>query len=184
MACSVTIAGITYACTDIPTGGITRALIADYDNIRTNDFVTVAGNTATITPATDDLLTDGDAFDLQFSNRDGFSAFTDVKTVNADGTFSVVPTLSLEFPVMTKAKRDELEAISAPLGRVIAFVETAAGTHHILGYDFGLYVSTVDGASGTGRAEKNRFQITLTGEEDSLAIGITSAQFYGDVVPA
>ena len=184
MACSVTIAGITYACTDIPTGGITRALIADYDNIRTNDFVTVAGNTATITPASADLLTDGDAFDLQFSNRDGFSAFTDVKTVNADGTFSVVPTLSLEFPVMTKAKRDELEAISAPLGRVIAFVETAAGTHHILGYDFGLYVSTVDGASGTGRAEKNRFQITLTGEEDSLAIGITSAQFYGDVVPA
>ena len=184
MACSVTIAGITYACTDIPTGGITRALIADYDNIRTNDFVTVAGNTATITPASADLLTDGDAFDLQFSNRDGFSAFTDVKTVNADGTFSVVPTLSLEFPVMTKGKRDELEAISAPLGRVVAFVETAAGTHHILGYDFGLYVSTVDGASGTGRAEKNRFQITLTGEEDSLAIGITSAQFYGDVVPA
>jgi len=182
MACSVTIAGITYACTDIPTGGITRALIGDYDNIRS--LVAVTGGTATITPASADLLTDGDAFDLQFSNRDGFSAFTDVKTVNADGTFSVVPTLSLEFPVMTKAKRDELEAISAPLGRVVAFVETAAGTHHILGYDFGLYVSTVDGASGTGRAEKNRFQITLTGEEDSLAIGITSAQFYGDVVPA
>ena len=182
MACSVTISGITYACTDIATGGITRALIGDYDNI--HSLVSVTGGTATITPAAADLLTDGDVFDLQFSNRDGYSAFTDVKTVNADGTFSVVPTLSLEFPVMTKTKRDELEAISAPLGRVVAFVETAAGTHHILGYDFGLYVSTVDGASGTGRAEKNRFQITLTGEEDSLALGITSAQFYGDVVPA
>ena len=175
MACAVTISGVSYACTDIPTGGLTRVLIADWQNVKDNALVTVSGNNVTVAPTTTGLVTDGDAFDLEFNNKDGFSVFTDVKTVNADGSFSVVPTVSVEFPVMTKAKRDELQTISAPLGRVVAFVETAAGTTHVVGLDYGLYFSTVDGASGTGRAEKNRFQITMTGEEDSLAYYVESA---------
>ena len=36
---------------------------------------------------------------------------------------------------------------------------------------------TVDGASGTGRSEKNRFQLTMTGEEAGLSYSITSALF-------
>jgi hypothetical protein len=63
------------------------------------------------------------------------------------------------------------------LGRVVALVETAAGTHHVVGLDYGLYFATVDGASGTGRAEKNRFQITMTGEEDSLAYYVETAEW-------
>jgi hypothetical protein len=181
MACAVTISGVSYACTDIPTGGLTKVLIADWDNITTNSLITVSGQDVTVTPTTTGLVTDGDAFYLEFNNKDGFSVFTDVKTVNPDGSFSVVPTVSVEFPVMTKAKRDELQAISAPLGRVVALVETAAGTHHVVGLDYGLYFATVDGASGTGRAEKNRFQITMTGEEDSLAYYVETAE-WADVI--
>lgn len=177
MACAVTISGVSYACTDIPTGGLTKVLIADWDNITTNSLITVSGQDVTVTPATTGLVTDDDAFYLEFNNKDGFSVFTDVKTVNADGSFSVVPTVSVEFPVMTKAKRDELQAISAPLGRVVALIETAAGTRHVVGLDYGLYFATVDGASGTGRAEKNRFQITMTGEEDSLAYYVEAAEW-------
>lgn len=178
MACSVNISGVTFACTDIPTGGLTRVLIADWDNLKSNSLVTVSGNTVSVAAGFKGV-TDAaaDVFDLEFNNKDGFSVFTDVKTVNADGSFSVVPTVSVEFPVMTKAKRDELQTISAPLGRVVAFVETAAGTTHVVGLDYGLYFATVDGASGTGRAEKNRFQITMTGEEDSLAYYIETAEW-------
>ena len=53
----------------------------------------------------------------------------------------------------------------------------AAGTYHMVGFDYGLYAATVDGTSGTGRAEKNRFQITLTGDEDSLALALTADQW-------
>ena len=175
MACNVTITGVSYACTDIPTGGLTKILIGDWDNITSNGLVTAnkATGVVTMNPVTTGLETDGDAFYLEFNNKDGFSVFTDIKTVNADGSFSVVPTVSVEFPVMTAAKRNELQTISAPLGRVVAFVETAAGTHHVIGLDYGLYFATVDGSSGTGRAEKNRFQITMTGEEDSLAYFLT-----------
>ena len=178
MACNVTIAGVSFECTDIPTGGLTRVLISDWVKIKEFALVTVSGDDVTVAAAFKGV-TDAaaDVFDLEFNNKDGFSVFTDVKTVNADGSFSVVPTVSVEFPVMTKEKRDELQTISAPLGRVVAFVETAAGTTHVVGLDYGLYFSTVDGASGTGRSEKNRFQITMTGEEDSLAYYVESAEW-------
>jgi hypothetical protein len=63
---------------------------------------------------------------------------------------------------------------------LVAFVETAAGTKHLIGFDYGLYASTVDGTSGTGRSEKNRYQLTLTGEEDSLAYDLGSE--WADVI--
>ena len=60
---------------------------------------------------------------------------------------------------------------------MVAFIETAAGTYHMVGFDYGMYAATVDGTSGSGRSEKNRFQITLTGEEDSLGYNLTSAEW-------
>jgi len=43
--------------------------------------------------------------------------------------------------------------------------------------DYGLYAGTVDANSGTGRSEKNRFQLTLTGDELGLSYSISSADF-------
>ena len=68
-----------------------------------------------------------------------------------------------------------LDQMSNGAPELVAFVKTAAGTHHVCGLDFGLYVSTIDGNSGTGRAEKNRFQVTLTGEEAGLSYSISEA---------
>jgi hypothetical protein len=47
----------------------------------------------------------------------------------------------------------------------------------MVGWEYGLYASTVDGTSGTGRSEKNRYQLTLTGEEDSLSYSIDSVNW-------
>jgi len=47
----------------------------------------------------------------------------------------------------------------------------------LVGYDYGLYASTVDATSGTGRSEKNRYQITFTGEEDALSLDIADAEW-------
>ena len=174
---AATLDNITFACTDIPTGGLTKVIIADYYNVTSNALITVSGNDVTVTPATTGLITDGDAVNLEFNNKDGYSVFTDVKTINADGSFSVVPTVSVEFPVMTKEKRDAIQDMSSPYARVVALVETAAGTHHVIGLDFGLYFATVDGGSGTTRSEKNRFQVTMTGEEDTLAYYVADAEW-------
>jgi hypothetical protein len=74
-----------------------------------------------------------------------------------------------------------LDNLAKPGAELVAFIETAAGTYHMVGFDYGLYAATVDGNSGTGRSEKNRYQITLTGEEDSLSYCIESAE-WADVI--
>ena len=173
MACTVTLADITYGCDDLGIGGIVElhvssraaALTAITTKVDATRVISAVGGAAS------------DVVQFSFNLKDGFSVFSEVKTANADGTFSTVPTISAEFPKMDAARITALDQMSNGAPELVAFVKTAAGTHHVCGLDFGLYVSTIDGNSGTGRAEKNRFQVTLTGEEAGLSYSITEALF-------
>ena len=172
MPCSVTLADITYGCDDLGIGGIVElhvssraAAIAALTFTAATRVVSAASGAAS------------DVVQFSFNVKDGFSVFSEVKTANADGTFSTVPTISAEFPKMDAARITALDQMSNGAPELVAFVKTAAGTHHVCGLDFGLYVSTIDGNSGTGRSEKNRFQVTLTGEEAGLSYSITDALF-------
>ena len=178
MACNTVLAGVTYSCDDLALGGLTKIYIGDKANLTAGvtPLVAVSSNAVTITPETANLLTDGDVFELEFNIKDGFSAFTDVKTI-ADGSVSAVPTITVEIPKMSGTHRDVLEELANPNAEIVAFIETAAGTHHLVGFDYGLFVSTVDGASGAARGDKNRYQLTLTGEQSSLAYDIATAEW-------
>ena len=172
MACNVTLADISYSCDDVAIGGIVELHIANK-----TDAV------AALTLDTDDrAITAVSAAvsgisEISFNNKDGFSVFSEVKTVSADGIVSTVPTISVELPKMTAAKITALNDLSKGGAELVAFVETAAGTYHVCGLDYGLYAGTVDANSGTGRSEKNRFQLTLTGDEQGLSYSISSADF-------
>lgn len=172
MACNVTLADISYSCDDVAIGGIVELHIA-------NKTDAVAAMTL---DADDRVVTAVSAAvsgisEISFNNKDGFSVFSEVKTVSADGIVSTVPTISVELPKMTAAKITALNDLSKGGAELVAFVETAAGTHHVCGLDYGLYAGTVDANSGTGRSEKNRFQLTLTGDEQGLSYSITDALF-------
>jgi hypothetical protein len=175
MACNTVLAGVTYSCDDLALGGLTKIYIGDKTALGTTVSVD-ASDVVTIAPTGADLVADGTAFALEFNIKDGFSAFTDVKTI-ADGSVSAVPTITVEVPKMSAAHRNALEGLANPNAEIVAFVETAAGTHHLVGFDYGLFVSTVDGASGAARGDKNRYQLTLTGEQSSLAYDITDAMW-------
>lgn len=171
MACNVTLADIAYSCDDLGIGGILELHIAN----RTEAL-------SALTSDSDDRIVSAatavtGVVELSFSNKDGFSVFSEVKTVNADGTTTTVPTISVELPKMDATKITALNDIAKGGAELVAFVKTAAGTYHVSGLDYGLYASTVDGNSGTGRGEKNRFQLTLTGEENGLSYSITETLF-------
>ena len=175
MACVLTLADVNFSCDDLGIGGLKSVYLSNKADILS--LVSITGGAVTVTPATTGLYTDSDAIAVQFNLKDGFSVFTDVKTVTADGIVSSVPTISIEIPKMSNLHRDALNDIAKPGAELVAFVETAAGTYHMVGFDYGMYASTVDGTSGTGRSEKNRFQLTLTGEEDSLAYHLDAANW-------
>lgn len=179
MACNITLADVTFSCDDLGIGGLKKVYLGNKADL--TSVVSVANDVVTITPATTGLDSDGDVIEIQFNLKDGFSVFSEVKTVSADGVVSSVPTISIEIPKMSADHRDALNNLAKPGAELVAFVETAAGTYHMVGYEYGLYAATVDGNSGTGRSEKNRYQITLTGEEDSLSYNIAAAE-WADVI--
>ena len=177
MACNVTLTDITYSCDDIALGGLTKVYLLDKNALdATSPEVSVSSDVVTISPTGATLDVDGLTFSIEFNLKDGFSTFTDVKTIS-DGSVSAVPTITIELPKMSLANRDALEDLSSPNAEIVAFVETAAGTRHLVGFDYGLFVSTIDGAAGTARSDKNRYQITLTGEQVNLAYHITDTEW-------
>ena len=171
MACTVTLADIDYTCDDLGIGGIVELHIANRSTAES--ALTYNIDTRVVSDAT----AISDVVNLGFNLKDGFSVFSEVKTVNADGTTTTVPTISVELPKMDATKITNLNEIAKGGAELVALVKTAAGTYHVSGLDYGLYASTVDGNSGTGRAEKNRFQLTLTGEENGLSYSIDAADF-------
>ena len=176
MACTVTLSGITYGCDDLGIGGIVELHLASKEEaltVITKDDPTRVISAAT-TPAANAVV------EIEFHLKDGFSVFSEVKTVNPTGGFTTVPTISVELPKMDATKISALDQMSNGPKEMVALVKTAAGTYHAVGLDHGIYVSTVDGNSGTGRAEKNRFQLTLTGEEDGLSYSMTES-VYNDL---
>jgi len=177
MACNVTLTDITYSCDDIALGGLTKVYLLDKNALdATTPEVSVSSDVVTLSPTGATLDADTLIASIEFNLKDGFSTFTDVKTIS-DGSVSAVPTITIELPKMSLANRDALEDLSSPNAEIVAFVETAAGTRHLVGFDYGLFVSTIDGAAGTARSDKNRYQITLTGEQVNLAYHITDAEW-------
>ena len=177
MACTIILTDIDYNCTDLGIGGIVRLSLGNKTSF--DDSACVANVT---TRAITTAAVVAGVSDFSFNLKDGFSAFAEVKTVNADGTSSTVPTITVEFPKMTADKITELNSVATPGAELVAFVETAAGTFHAIGLDYGLYASTVDLASGTGRAEKNRIQLTLTGEENGLSYSIADSADFVTII--
>ncbi len=163
MPCDLSVinSDITLDCSDIPVGGIVKAMVAKLVDI--TSFTEVDGELTAVVIASDKVV------DLEFNSKDGFSNFTDEKTVDDTGIVTAIPTVSLEFPKMTLEKRNALEVLSSSGLELVVLVETAAGTRHACGLDFGMMGSEVNGKSGAGRTEKNSYDIKFTGEETNLA---------------
>ena len=138
MACNVTLTGIAYDCNDLGIGGIVELHIAtrtQVETVLTNDDTAKLNRAITaVTGSPSGLI------QLSFNLKDGFSVFSEVKTVNADGTSTTVPTISVELPKMSGDKNTALDQMAKGGAELVAFVKTAAGTFHISGLDYGLYV--------------------------------------------
>lgn len=154
-------ADVTLDCSDVPVGGLTQVLVMKYEDL--TSFTEVDGEVTAVTISADKVV------DLEFNSKDGYSNFTDEKTVDDSQIVTAVPTVMLEFPKMTINKRNALEVLSSSGQDLIIFIETASGDRHALGLDFGMQGTEVNGKSGAGRSEKNSYDIKFTGEETNLA---------------
>lgn len=163
MACnqSVITGDLTLDCSDVPVGGIIAVYVARFDDV--TSFVDSTGEVTNV------VIVSGTVVNLEFNPKDGFSQFTDTKTVDEGGSVIATPELTLEFPKTTLSKRNALEKIVRPNSEYVIFIEAASGVRHVLGLDFGMGASEGKGMSGASRSDKNKYELTFAGEETNLA---------------
>lgn len=121
---------------------------------------------------------------IEFNPSDAFSNASETKTVSMDGTVSVAQTLQLELPRFDEYKYERIKTFANPNMELKVYILTKSGSMITYGAEFGCYLQTVDVASGTGRQDKNRIQLTFTGDEASLAPIGTEAEFNALVADA
>lgn len=155
MSCLQTLNGLVNDCAP-SMGGIVEVYIANFADV---DVVTV----------TDGIINSIEMMSGEKFKKYGFrkntgslsSNYTVDQTTGAD---FVVSDLVLVFTKMETAKRIEISALAQ--GELVAIVKDANGKYWYLGKDEPIVISAGDGLTGTARADRNGYSITL--QDNSL----------------
>lgn len=132
-------------------GGIVEVLLANREDVAT---VTVAdGGISTITMA------DSAKFHKYAFARNTGSMSSNYTIDQTTGVRFVATDLVMVFNRMETAKRVEITALAQ--NDLVAIVKDANGKYWYLGYDEAVTATAGDGLSGTARADRNGYSITL-----------------------
>lgn len=157
MACSQTLAGIAKDCAT-NMGGIVEVLLANKADL---SAVTVSSDKVTA------ITMEASKKFYKYSFAPETSSMSSNYQVNAqNGTKYVQTDLQMIFNRMETAKRVEILAMAQ--GELVAIVKDANGLYWFLGYDEPLQLSAGDGLTGTARADRNGYSVTL--QDNSLAL--------------
>ena len=162
MACTQTLTGITRDCLG-NNGGIRKVWLANYDNVAS---LTVSAGAITAIS-----MSNSEKFKLYEFARNT-SSLTSNYAVNAEnGTSYVESDLLMVFNRMDTSKR--LEIVALAQGNLVAIVEDNNGNKWYLGKDFPVTINAGDGQTGTARADRNGYSITLRDESAELPFPFT-----------
>lgn len=174
MSCSQTLSGIAKDCTG-NMGGIKRVLIANAADI---DAVTITSDEVTaITMVTSGTPPVAAKF-VEFYFRPNTSNMTSTWQVNNEnGTNYVQTLLQMVFNRMETSKRVAIMALAQ--AEVVAIVEDMNGKYWYLGYDNPMFLNAGDGPTGTARADRNGYSITLEDNSKALPYEVDDAIISG-----
>ena len=155
MACSQTLAGLANDCA-ASMGGIVEAYIANHADV---DAVTLtSGKITGIT-----MVSTAKFKKYAFPRNTG-SLTSNYQIDEAAGSKFVQSDLVLQFNRMETTKRVEITALAQ--GELALIVKDANGAYWFLGKDAPVKASAGDGLTGTARADRNGYSITL--QDNSL----------------
>lgn len=157
MPCSQTLAGIVNDCSP-SMGGIVEVLIANHADV---SAITVTDNkVSAVTMASSKTF-----YKYAFPRNTG-SLSSNYQIDDAAGSKFVQSDLVLQFSKMETAKRVEIVALAQ--GELAVIVKDANGKYWYLGKDAPVKASAGDGLTGTARADRNGYSVTL--QDNSLEL--------------
>lgn len=150
MACNQTLSGLVRDCNP-SMGGIVEALIAN--------SVDVTGVTITDNEVSAITMAQSAKFKRYAFARNTGSLSSNYTIDQATGVRYVASDLVLQFNRMETAKRVEISALAQ--NDLVVIVKDANGKYWYLGYDEPVNATAGDGLTGTARADRNGYSITL-----------------------
>ena len=159
MACSQTLSGISNDCAS-NMGGIVEVYLANKADVSS---VTLTTNKVTA------ISMNSTAKFKTYHFRPNTSSMSSNYQVNQENGTSYVQTdLLMVFNRMETSKRIEVTAMAQ--GELCAIVKDANGLYWMLGIDNPLVLSAGDGLTGTARADRNGYSVTL--QDNSLEMPV------------
>lgn len=150
MACSQTLAGILKDCAS-NMGGVVEVYIANKA-----DVSAIAKTSDKVTGIT---MADSAKFKKYQFNPETSSLSSNYQVNRQNGTIFVQSDLVMVFNRMETSKRIEITALAQ--GELIAIVKDANGLYWLLGENEPMVLSAGDGLTGTARADRNGYSVTL-----------------------
>ena len=155
MACSQTLTGLLNDCA-ASMGGIVEAYIANHADVAS--VTLTSGQVTAITMET------SKKFQKYTFARNTGSLSSNYQIDDANGSKFVQSDLVLQFNRLDSTKRVEISALAQ--GELAVIVKDANGEYWYLGLDAPVRASAGDGLTGTARADRNGYSITL--QDNSL----------------
>ena len=150
MACAQTLAGIVRDCNP-NMGGLRSVYLANFADV---DSLTVTSSVVTAIT----MVSSKKFYKYEFVRNT--ASMSSNYSVNAEnGTTYVETDLLMVFNRMDTTKR--LEIVALAQGELVAIVEDNNGNMWYLGHDEPLTLNAGDGLTGTARADRNGYSVTL-----------------------
>ena len=168
MACSNLTAGILDLCND-GFGGIQKIFLA---NGPVESFTETAGVVSVITVG-GSALAPADFFEFEVPRQT--STFNETITATQEnGTVTYQQDITMVFNQMEAAKRNQI-LLMAQATTMVAIAEDGNGKYWSIGLEFGAYMSAGTATSGTAYADRNGYEITISGMEKTPSFEVDSA---------
>ena len=168
MACSNLTAGILDLCND-GFGGIQKIFLA---NGPVESFTETAGVVSAITVG-GSALAPADFFEFDVPRQT--STFNETITATQEnGTVTYQQDITMVFNQMEAAKRNQI-LLMAQATTMVAVAEDGNGKYWSIGLEFGAYMSAGTATSGTAYADRNGYEITISGMEKTPSFEVDSA---------
>lgn len=168
MACSNLTGGFTLDCNDA-NGGIDKIFIA---NGPVESITETAGTITAITVG-GSALVPADFFEFEVPRQT--SSFTETINVSQEnGTVFYDQALTMVFNKMEATKRDQILLMAQATNMVVVFKDNV-GKYFSVGVERGAYMTAGTSVSGTAYADRNGYEITVSGAEASPSFEVTGS---------
>ena len=183
MACSTLVAGITFDPCAKSMGGIKRVLLANADDVDTDNITFDADGQITSIPFRpgdpDDPTSPPNHKFFEFSIRKNTGSMTSTLNVDDNTGASVSTDLVMDWREMEYEKRKAMSAFLQ--GEFVAIVQDANKHDWFLGYNLPCTASAGTGETGTANTDANHYSITINDVSNDWPFQIKDGSDAGEV---